>query len=95
MTINIYLMGVIYLMNKIREITCTTVSTFPLQAIQQTSCFVAQVIPFEEWQDEYFPTNCWGVVYIMSSEVRDNLIKVSYVTVYSGLLVQGQFKQGQ
>jgi hypothetical protein len=40
---------------------------------------VAQVIPFEEWQDEYFPTNCWGVVYIMSSEVRDNLIKVSHV----------------
>jgi hypothetical protein len=44
---------------------------------------VAQVIPFEEWQDEYFPTNCWGVVYIMSSEVRDNLIKVSYVRVWA------------
>jgi hypothetical protein len=44
--------------------------------------FVIQVIPFEEWQDEYFPTNCWGVVYIMSSEVRDNLIQVGTTRDY-------------
>jgi hypothetical protein len=34
------------------------------------------VIPFDEWPGEYFPTNCWGVVYIMSSLVRDKLLKV-------------------
>lgn len=34
------------------------------------------VIPFEEWPDEFFPTNCWGVVYIMSSAVRNKLLKV-------------------
>jgi hypothetical protein len=80
MTINILDGGYprfIYLMKKIREFPALT--TFPFKAIQHTSRLVAQVIPFEEWQDEYFPTNCWGVVYIMSSEVRDNLIKVSHV----------------
>ena len=35
-----------------------------------------QVIPFEEWPDEFFPTNCWGVVYIMSDFVRNKLLKV-------------------
>ena len=35
-----------------------------------------QVIPFDEWADEYFPTNCWGVVYIFSSYVRDKILEV-------------------
>ena len=35
-----------------------------------------QVIPFDEWPDEFFPTNCWGVVYIMSQFVRNKLIQV-------------------
>jgi len=34
------------------------------------------VIPFDEWADEYFPTNCWGVVYIFSSYVRDKILEV-------------------
>ena len=34
------------------------------------------MIPYEEWPDEYFPTNCWGVVYIMSKHVRNKLLKV-------------------
>ena len=36
----------------------------------------SQVIPFDEWPDEFFPTNCWGVVYIMSQYVRNKLIQV-------------------
>ena len=40
---------------------------------------LCQVIPFEEWPDEFFPTNCWGVVYIMSSVVRNKLLKVNNV----------------
>ena len=35
-----------------------------------------QVIPFDEWPDEFFPTNCWGVVYIMSNFVRNKLLHV-------------------
>ena len=38
--------------------------------------FPVQVIPFDEWPDEFFPTNCWGVVYIMSQFVRNKLIQV-------------------
>ena len=38
--------------------------------------FLVQVIPFDEWPDEFFPTNCWGVVYIMSQFVRNKLIQV-------------------
>jgi len=34
------------------------------------------VIPFDEWPDEFFPTNCWGVVYIMSQYVRNKLLQV-------------------
>ena len=34
------------------------------------------MIPFDEWPDEFFPTNCWGVVYIMSQYVRNKLIQV-------------------
>ena len=35
-----------------------------------------QVIPYDEWPDEFFPTNCWGVVYIMSHLVRNKLLQV-------------------
>ena len=38
--------------------------------------FCVKVIPFDEWPDEFFPTNCWGVVYIMSQFVRNKLIQV-------------------
>ena len=37
---------------------------------------ISKVIPFDEWPDEFFPTNCWGVVYIMSQFVRNKLIQV-------------------
>ena len=34
------------------------------------------MIPYDEWPDEFFPTNCWGVVYIMSHLVRNKLLQV-------------------
>ena len=37
------------------------------------------VIPYDEWPDEFFPTNCWGVVYIMSSLVRNKLLQVRFI----------------
>ena len=40
--------------------------------------FYLQVIPFDEWPDEFFPTNCWGVVYIMSQFVRNKLLQVRH-----------------
>ena len=45
---------------------------------QREACYSqkSQVIPFDEWPDEFFPTNCWGVVYIMSQYVRNKLIQV-------------------
>ena len=45
--------------------------------------FCVQVIPFDEWPDEFFPTNCWGVVYIMSQFVRNKLIQVKIWICYN------------
>jgi hypothetical protein len=69
-----------YEKNQKNQRNCLHLQPFLFKLYNTHLASVAQVIPFEEWQDEYFPTNCWGVVYIMSSEVRDNLIKVSYVS---------------
>ena len=51
--------------------------TFPsFSQLKAKEIFPVQVIPFDEWPDEFFPTNCWGVVYIMSQFVRNKLIQV-------------------
>ena len=47
-----------------------------IEAENGEETFRVQVIPFDEWPDEFFPTNCWGVVYIMSQFVRNKLIQV-------------------
>ncbi|XP_023322211.1 beta-1,3-galactosyltransferase 2 [Eurytemora carolleeae] len=56
-------------------ITCSTKTEKVLR--EKTGTRIDKwVIPFDEWDEEYFPTNCWGVVYIFSSHVRDKLLEV-------------------
>jgi len=56
-------------------ITCSTKTERVIR--QKTGTRIDKwVIPYDEWPDEFFPTNCWGVVYIMSHLVRNKLLQV-------------------
>ena len=74
---NIWKIGALVdaLKNHRNTITCSTKTERVIR--QKTGTRVDKwVIPYDEWPDEYFPTNCWGVVYIMSEFVRNKLLKV-------------------
>jgi len=73
---NIWKLGALVeaLKDQTNTITCSTKTERVLR--EKTGTRIDKwVIPFEEWPDEFFPTNCWGVVYIMSAAVRNKLLK--------------------